>query len=268
MPKPLIAVSMMGANKSASLEDNHPFDMSTIGRYPVKWLCPVRRKEREQSPLFYHTGMAVHACAERHGIGAGDVRLIFGRGTIMNLSERRLARAIREEDAWGGDAYKVVVAKSYGCIDTLRAFRRLEKRAAERLGTIDLMILVDPYATPIALRSVTESIDTESGKKRRLVIPPFVRAVQCVVQSTEGFEGIEAGRPGDPRVRNVAMEDLHADPPGVWYDRYKDGHRRKLSVEHRAMDELAGVVPWCEDEDGACTMEELIARAYGRAVAS
>jgi hypothetical protein len=256
---------MIGANRGSQGDSVHPFDVSEyVNTYSIDWLDQVSEKEKVGSTLYYEQLKAIDELCKKNGISASDVHFVFGRGTIGRSSERELAEGLRKAVKQSGkDAFKVILAKSFGVVDTLRALKILGKRAEDTIGRINVLFCVDGYAPLFSRRSVSKKYNVGNKKESRLVVPSCVDRVYGVVQRAERYRGLKAGKPGDPRITNFVVRQSHVDGSCRIYDHYSDGYVRVLEVNHPNMDEIVSVVPCCkESKDTRYTFPEIILREY------
>ena len=261
----ILAVSMLGMNRFSKSDIDHPFDMDEyFKKYSIEWMRQVKEVEKDHSTPFYELASTIDSIVEEHTLSPDNIRFVFGRGTIGCSSEKDLAEILQKKTAEiGKDAFKVIVAKSFGVVDLLRAFQLLGKNPEGKTGRINLLILIDGYAPLRSRKRVTEKMKVGRGIKRRLVIPEFVDKAYNLIQRTSGINGLRAGRPGEKRVENFVLKQDYVDSFNKVYDHYKCGYRRELKVSHGNMEEITSVIPCCKDSDGKMyTVPEIIKRKY------
>ena len=261
----ILAVSMLGMNRLSKSDVNHPFAMDDyFKKYSIEWMRQVKEVEKDHSTPFYELASAIDSIVKEHSLSPDNIRFVFGRGTIGGFTEKDLAAILQKKTAEiGKDAYKVVIAKSFGVVDSLRAFQLLGKNPEGKIGRINLLILIDGYAPYRSRKRVTEKMKVGKGKKRKLVIPEFVDKAYNLIQRTSGINGLRAGWPGEKWVDNFVLTQAYVDSFNRVYDHYKCGYQRELLVSHGNMEEIASVIPCCKDSDGKMyTVPEIIKRRY------
>ncbi len=265
--KKIIALSMIGMNRGSKGDSDHPFPMKEyLDTYSVKWLDVVSDEEQNGSTLFYEHLKAIDDLCKKYSVAADDVQCVFGRGTIGKRTERELSQLLQEAVKKSGkDAFKVILAKSFGVVDSLRALKRLGKGTENIIGRINLMFCIDGYATPFSLRSVSKKYKVGRKKKKRFVIPQYIDKVYSIVQRYEGSKGLKAGKPNDARIKNFTVKQSYVDSFNMVYDHFSDGFIRKLKVNHYNMDEIVSVIPCCKTADGSYhTFLDIISQEYER----
>lgn len=216
--KVLISV-MNGLNRFSQSDMSHPFDMSGLEDYDVDWSPTISDQERESSTLFYEVLKA------RPPKGS---QLLFNRGTLLNLSESYLEHKLQTSSLWHDESTcKIFIGKSYGVVDTLRALKRFK-----RLPKINLMILIDGYATPLPLRSVTKR---KNGKRLWFEIPDQVQSSHCLVQRKDDIRGLFAFNSINTIITPTMVKNRA-------YSEYKDGYKRELTVSHYNMEEIVSTI--------------------------
>lgn len=261
----ILAVSMLGMNRLSKSDFDHPFDMDEYFRkYSIEWMRQVKEVEKEHSTPFYELASTIDSIVNEHSLLPDNIRFVFGRGTIGASTEKEFAEVIQKKTAEiGKDAFKVITAKSFGVIDSLRAFQLLGDNPEGKIGRVNLLILVDGYAPLRSRKRVTERLKVGKGKKRKLIIPEFVDKAYNLIQRTDGINGLRAGRPGEKRVDNFVVKQDYVDSFHRVYDHYKSGYKRELKVHHGNMEEITSVIPCCKDSDGKMyTVPEIIKRTY------
>lgn len=261
----ILAVSILGMNRLSKSDIDHPFDMEEyFKKYSIEWMRQVKEVEKDHSTPFYELASTVDSIVKEHSLSPDNIRFVFGRGTIGRSTEKELAQVLQKKTAEvGKDAFKVIVAKSFGVVDTLRAFQLLGNNPEGRIGRINLLILIDGYAPLRSRKRVTEKMKVGKNQKRKLVIPEFVDKAYNLIQRTSGVNGLRAGRPGEKRVENFVIKQDYVDSFNRVYDHYKCDYKRKLEVSHGNMEEITSVIPCCMDSDGRMyTVPEIIKRKY------
>lgn len=265
MPKSkILAIAMLGMNNSSEKDIDHSFNMQQyIDKYDIKWLDTIRDNEKLNSTPFYETSKAIDELATKYSIPNNNIRMIFGRGCGGKSTEKNLNNElIKAKTELGNDIFRVIFAKSFGAIDTLRAFKDLGVDAESKIGKIDLMCLADPTATLFSRKSVTKKIRIDGKRKERLLIPSVVQKLFNVYQNYSYPRGIIAGRSLDSRVSNFQIHQDYVDSFGAIYDHYSDGHKRDLIVKHKNMEEIVSVIPCCNWDGIMLTFPEAIKRGF------
>lgn len=263
--KKIIAVCMIGMNRGSQGDSDHPFIMKDFEKkYSIHWMKQVSNKEKTGSTLFYELLKAVDTLCEKNNIDPGDVKFIFGRGTIGKRSEKDLAKALEKyTKKLGKDAFKVIIAKSYGVIDSLRAFKILGSDAEKKIGRINVMFCIDGYGPVFSRRSVSKRVKVGRKKESRFKIPSYFDKVYAIVQRNQGSKGLKAGKDCDRRIENFVVKQSYVDSFKKVYDHYADGFVRKLDVIHFNMDEIVSVIPCCKKKDKKfCTFADSILENY------
>ncbi len=259
MAKKFVVTVMLGMNRFSQEDTDHPFDMDFLKGYNKIWMPQLENEEKKCSTPFYEVGKTIdNFVNENSQLTKDDVFFIFGRGTIGSDSEDRLAEALLEaRRTYGEDAHYIIYSKSFGVIDTLRAFRQTDMKRFK----IDLMFAIDGYATALSRKSVTKKYRVKGRRQRRLIIPDKIKKVYAVVQRRKGFNGINAGRPSDAKCRNKTIRPRHVDEIQKYYDHYSDGYRRRLDVEHFNMEEIVSVIPCCSLGGKEYTVNDIIKKS-------
>lgn len=252
--KNTIITVMLGMNRYSERDTSHPFNMSPLRGYNVMHLRDLTNRERTRSTPFYEIGKAVDEVRCEFTPVKDNIAFIFGRGTFGNGPEEDLRDGLLETMRNYDDSIKIMVGKSYGAVDTLRALKLL--RAQNRMPTISLMILIDGYGVGPALTRVTKRYE-ERGP-RRFVIPPNVQKAYGIVQRDRGFHGLLVGPPRDTRCHNYIVRQEHVDRHCHYYDHYSDGYRRRLKVCHKNMEEIVSTVPCCMRSKKLHTLNDII----------
>lgn len=265
MPKSkILAIAMLGMNNSSEQDTDHPFAMQPyIDKYNIQWLETIREIEKYHSTPFYETAKAIDELVIQYSIPTEDIRMIFGRGCWGTSTEKDLNKKLIEtKNEMGNDVYRVISAKSFGAIDTLRAFNDLGSDAENKIGKVDLMCLADPTATLFSRKSVTKKIKVSGKREERLMIPHFVNKVFNVFQDYSFPRGLKSGKPTDTRIKNYQIYQDYVDSFGAVYDNYSDGYKRDLVVKHKNMEEIVSVIPCCNWNNNMLTFPEAIKRGY------
>jgi len=265
MRKKFVVATMIGMNRSSGRDASHPFDMSFFDGYNAHWMPNLDSNERKCSAPIYEIAKTMHEFVTEFNDSGHDKQIIkedlffiFGRGTMGSESEERLAEALLEaRRCYGKEAFYIVYGKSFGAVDLLRTFREIDMRRFD----IDLMFLIDGYASSISRKSVTKEYDIEGEMVRRFAIPQEIRRVYCVVQREKGFNGIKAGSKNDGRCKNKIIEQKEVDAVERYYDHYSDGYKRRLKVDHNNMDEIVAVIPCCAYGGSNYTVNDLIKKS-------
>lgn len=265
MPKSkILAVAMLGMNNSSEKDTDHPFEMQQyIDKYNIEWLETIRDNEKNHSTPFYETAKAVDELSTQYSISSDNIRMIFGRGCWGTSTEKDLNKKLKDaKNEMGDDVYRVVFAKSFGAVDTLRAFKDLGSSAESKIGRINLMCLTDPTATLFSRKSVSKKIKVSGKREERLMIPGFVNKIYNVYQDYSYPRGLKAGKPSDSRIKNFQIYQDYVDSFGAIYDHYSDGYHRDLVVKHRNMEEIVSVIPCCNCSGSMLTFPEAIKKGY------
>jgi len=228
--KKTIMITILGNNRSSEwiTENKFPID-NMLSKYNVHFTSNVTNREKTHSCLFYESLRAVNMC------GCADpskIDFIFARGCIGKRTEREIYNKLIMLDL---DANIILIAKSFGVIDSLRM---LKKKL--RLN-ISLAIFIDGYATYFHRRSVSKKYKINGKKERRLTLPNSIDHVFNIVQRTKGFKGLLAGVPNEYGVVNKIITPDQVN--GLYYDHYENAERIPLKVEHAHMDEIAMTLP-------------------------
>lgn len=265
MPKSkILAIAMLGMNNSSEQDTDHPFTMQTyIDKYDIVWLETIRDIEKYHSTPFYEMAKAIDELATQYSIPANNIKFIFGRGCWGDSTEKDLNKKLKAaKNDLGDNTYRVIFAKSFGAIDTLRAFNDLGSNAETEIGKIDLMCLADPTATLFSRKSVTKKIKVNGKREERLMIPTFINKIYNVYQDYHYPRGLRAGRPSDNRIKNHEIFQDYVDSFGATYDHYNDGYKRDLIVKHRNMEEIVSAIPCCDWNGIMLTFPEAIKKGY------
>lgn len=265
MPKSkILAIAMLGMNNSSEKDTDHPFDMQQyVNKYDIRWLESIRDIEKYNSTPFYEIAQAIDELAKKHSIPANNIRMIFGRGCWGTSTEQELNKKLKEaKNDLGDDVYRVIFAKSFGAIDTLRAFKDLGSNAEKKVGEIDLLCLADPTATLFSRKSVTKKIKINGKRKERLIIPKVIKKTFNVHQNYSHPKGLIAGRPSDSRISNFQIFQDYVDSFGAVYDHYSNGYKRDLIVKHKNMEEIVSVIPCCNWSGKMLTFPEAIKKGF------
>lgn len=265
MPKSkILAVAMLGMNNSSEQDIDHPFEMQPyIDKYNILWLDTIRDTEKYHSTPFYETARAIDELATQYSIPSANIRIIFGRGCWGDSTEEDLNRRLKAaKNEMGNDVYRIFFAKSFGVIDTFRAFKDLGSNAESEIGRIDLMCLADPTASLFSRRSVTKKIKINGKREERLMIPPFIDKIYNIFQNYSYPRGLKAGKPSNTRITNFEIFQDYVDSLGAIYNHYSDGYQRDLIVEHRNMEEIVSVIPCCNWNGTMLTFPEAIKKGY------
>lgn len=261
----ILAVSILGMNRLSKSDFDHPFDMDEcFKKYSIEWMRQVKEIEKDHSTPFYELASAVDSIVKEHSLSPDNIRFVFGRGSIGCSTEKDLAAMLQKKTVEiGKDAYKIVVAKSFGVVDTLRAFQLLGNDPEGKIGRINLLILIDGYAPFRSRKRVTFKVKIGKSKKRRFMIPEYVDKTYNIIQCKSGVKGLKAGKLGEKKVDNYVMKQSHVDSFDRVYDHYRNGYKRELIVNHRNMEEITSVIPCCLGSDEKMyTVPEIIKRRY------
>lgn len=249
-----VVVVMLGMNRLTQRDTSHPFDMRCLDGYNVMWLPQVSKLEKSTSSLFYEVGKAMDEVRTEFTEVKDKIVFVMGRGTIGDDPEDSLAEALLEATrTYGKDALRIVVGKSYGAVDSLRAYRQLA--GWNQLPKTASMMLIDGYAPRLAMRHITKRYDRAG---RRFVRPQAVKRLFTAVQRTNGFEGLMAGPPKSLECSNFVVKQEWIDENCKWYDHYADGYRRRLKACHKHMEEIVSVVPSFNYRGAMRTLPELV----------
>lgn len=265
MPKSkILAVAMLGMNNSSEQDTDHPFAMQQyIDKYNIQWLETIREIEKLHSTPFYETAKAVDELSTKYSIPTQNIRMIFGRGCWGTSTEKDLNIKLKNaKNEMGDDVYRVFFVKSFGAIDTIRAFNDLGANPENLIGRINLICITDPTATLFSRRSVTKKIKVNGKREERLMIPDFVDKVYNVFQDYSYPKGLKAGRPSDSKINNYQIFQDYVDSFGAVYDNYSDGYERDLVVKHKNMEEIVSVIPCCNWNSEMLTFPEAIKRGF------
>lgn len=252
MSKKIVMTIMLGMNRFSEEDTKHPFDMSHAEKFNILWMPQVSAIEKNHStPIYeitkslYEFMVSINQDYNRlysEELTVDDFLFIIGRGTIGDSSEENLIEAILEaRRTYGYSAYYVFYAKSFGVVDTLRAFNILIKEAPRFKA--DLLVCIDGYATAISRNSVSKIYDINGKKERRFFIPSNVKTTYSAVQRKEGFKGLQVGSFTDVQCRNHIITQTEVNKVTKYYDHYADGYKRKLNVSHYNMEEIVSVIP-------------------------
>lgn len=228
MKKKVIACSLLGMNRLSSSDTGHPFEMGPMfAKYKdTTFLHQVSNKEKTHSTLFYEV-MKVFSDLNTH---PNNTKFIFSRGTLGNKTEKQFSKELKKAySEFDDDAFVVVVAKSYGGVDTLRSLKTMKN------VNIDLLVLIDATAPFWSTMSIT----TRTRMNEKVFkIPSNVSRVWTVKQDTKGLKGKLSNR-GE----NFIVENVYINSHSYIYDHYSDGYKRILHAEHNDMEEIASIVP-------------------------
>lgn len=249
MSKKFIVTVMLGMNRFSGEDTDHPFDMSCLDGFNVAWLPQISELEKTNSTPIYEMAKTVNEfmvdynsdCATVDQIIKEDFFFIIGRGTLGNESEECLAEALLEaRRVYGRYAFNMIYSKSYGVVDTLRAFKNLNEEGSR--VSADLMFCIDGYAPMASRLSVSDMFSVDGNRERMFVVPKNIRKAFGVVQRKEGFKGLRVGRPGANNRWNTQIRQREVDSQATHYSGYSDGYSRRLNVSHNNMEEIVSTV--------------------------
>lgn len=250
MKKKIIACSLLGMNRLSSSDITHPFEMSKLfSRYPDTTFLPqVSEIEKTYSTLFYEVMTAFSNLETK----SDDIKFIFSRGTLGTKTEKAFLSKLEEAySQFGDDSFVVIVAKSYGGVDTLRTLKKIKN------VKVDLLILIDSTA-PIWSTLGISKLSRMFGKLERIfTIPDCVKEVWNVNQKYDTLKGKSSDR-GE----NFTITHAYLNSHDHIYNKYSDGYNRVLKVEHDCMEEICSVVPVFKYKSGMIMLEELIQLSY------
>lgn len=259
MKKNIIAVAMNGMNVSSQRDMDHKFNVHQYFRYPRIVQKEIQDGEYERSTLFYELYQAVDFILNAYNLEHNDIQMIFGRGRLLEGTEKRLTNnLIRQSEIHGKDAFKVIVAKSFGGVDTIDALHTIADTPAykDKVGKVNLLLVLDPTATRLSAREHAEKVGNEFFIKIPDIVDRTVNVYQTV-QKRHGKHGYQ--------VKGEHVENYLLDPDkiiGKTYNEWIDDNPRPLKVCHKHMEEIvAGPGILTEDEDHG-TMFDLITQAY------
>lgn len=253
--RPIIVTMMLGMNRFTQRDTAHPFNMRHLKGYNTMWLPEVSKTEKKASTPFYEITRAVDEIRSEFTDLKDDIAFIFGRGTIGDRSEEALSEALLEcGRSYGYDSVHIMVTKSYGAVDTLRALRRCKGRHFE--PDVRLFVDIDGYGPRTSLRHITKCYKEHQAK--RFIIPENIHQAFGVVQRTRGFYGLMVGSDANPNHHNFVVKQKHVDDNCKYYDHYSDDYRRRLKVRHKNMEEIVSVVPCCQFARKLRTVPELV----------
>lgn len=248
-----IVTVMLGMNRYTQRDTRHPFNMSHLKGYNVMHLRDLSDKEKTCSTPFYEIGKAVDEVRQEFTVVKDGISFIFGRGTFGDGPEEDLRDGLLETmRSYGEDSIRVMIGKSYGAVDTMRALKML--RAQNRKPRIDLLVLIDGYGVGPALTSVSKRYNGP----RRFIVPSNVARTYGIVQRDRGFNGLLVGAPKDSKCHNHIVKQHEVDRHAKHYDHYSDGYRRRLRVSHKNMEEIVSVVPCCKRFNKMHTLNDLV----------
>jgi hypothetical protein len=257
---------MLGMNRFKGKDTEHPFDMSCLDGFNTIWLPQISDIEKTHTTPIYEMGKTMNEfiedynmdCAEFDRITNDDFIFIIGRGTIGNNSEESLTEALLEaRRVYGRNAFHIIYSKSYGVVDTLRAFKSLEEDGLKMHA--DLMLCIDGYAPAASRLSVSKMYDNENGKReRRFFIPKNIKKAVALVQRRDGFKGLKIGRPNVHNRWNFVIRQKDVDSQAKYYSEYSDGYERRLKVSHFNMEEIVSTIRCCKYGGRTYTVNNLI----------
>lgn len=263
MSKKIVMTIMLGMNRFAEKDTEHPFDMSHADSFNKIWLPQISEEEKTCSTPIYEMTKTLDEFINQHNtqnpdidqIIKDDIFFIIGRGTIGNRSEEHLSEALLEaRRSYGHNAFFIFYTKSFGVVDTLRALDILNNQNYR--FSAHLLFCIDGYATPISKASVSKIYRYKNKGERRLIIPRNIKKAYGIVQRREGFKGLQVGAFRDSRCRNFIIRSK--DTKGLEYTKYSDGYKRKLDVCHFNMEEIVSTIQCCKYNNYSYTVNELI----------
>jgi len=263
MSKKIVMTIMLGMNRFAEKDTQHPFDMSHAETFNKIWLPQISEIEKTCSTPIYEMTKTLDEFITQYNtenpdidqITKDDIFVIIGRGTIGSSSEEHLSEALLEaRRSYGHSAFFVFYTKSFGTVDTLRALDILNNQNYR--FSAHLLFCIDGYATPISKASVSKIYRYKNKKERRFIIPRNVKRAYGIVQRREGFKGLQVGAFHDSRCRNFVIRSK--DTKGFEYTKYIDGYKRKLDVCHFNMEEIVSTIKCCKYNNNSYTINELL----------
>ena len=265
MSHKFIVTIMLGMNRFSEKDTDHPFDMSCLDGFNTIWLPQISKIEKTHSTPIYEVAKTIDEfitdynsdCLEMNKIIKEDFLFIIGRGTIGNDSEERIVEAFLEaRRTHGRNAFHIVYSKSYGVVDTLRAFKIINDDEGGKVGA-DLMFCIDGYA-PLASRiSISKMYKNDNGENERMFnVPSNVKRAFAIVQRKDIIKGLFVGRPKSNNHWNFIVKQ--SDVNGKYYKNYSDGYERKLEISHFNMEEIVSTIPLIQYATRKYTVNELI----------
>lgn len=266
-PRPIIAISMLGMDLFTHKEyTGHPFDISQFKHLPMDFDSKVTCEEHYHAAPIYEMAKVVDGLRKGYGLRPDQVQILFTRGTFGEHVPKWVRTKLEEHsERLGKDAFKVIVAKSFGGTDAIRALAEISDSAEsrEKIGEIDLLVLVDPTGPNMIEKEVLTFFDVDGKQQGRFPVPTFVKLTYDIVQRVDDppFRGYFAGFPGQPNITNLSLTPDIIDHK-YKYCGYCDCHVSDLTVSHSNMDELVVVGPLFERNLQFLTLPQLIRREY------
>ena len=278
MAKKIIAVAMNGMNATPSTRDMdvvYPigqFDKFT-SRYVESTVQSENRfhgDEQSCSTLYWHLLHTLDYLSQSFALNpADDVQILFGRGTLGSSSEEELAAMLKDTSTMpANDVFKVIVAKSYGGIDTLKALQA--PGVGDAVGRIDLLILLDTTGPKLSVRKVSTK---NSRGERLLTIPKFVVRTENIYQREQRISYKHGYRAKGRFETEVFNNRLDADQIDGKYYTYPTGSKyfkdpqtsvaqRKLTTNHFDIEEIVCGVGVVTKHENLGTLHDIIVKGY------
>jgi hypothetical protein len=267
-PRPIIAVYLLGMD-IAPHEEYGTSHKIALGRYdhlPMEFDWEVKNREHESAAPFYELAKVVDRLAQEFGLPDEKVRIYFGRGTFGNHPQRSLETKLAQyTNELGGDPFIVVVGKSFGGTDAIRAMQDLcdDKKLCGSIGNVDLLVLVDATAPTNIVGKVAFAEKLEDEDLLVYPIPPVVQRAYNAVQRVDDppFQGHLINGTGQEHVSNEVLEPKEFN--GRYsYSGYVGEEPVPLTVKHSHMDELVFVAPVFRYGGKRINLHDLIYEEY------
>lgn len=249
----------LGWNVSSSSKDtDHPFNMIPyFEKYKNKyWSKNVRLDERTRSTPYYEVMKAVDKFVNIKNINSDDISFCFGRGAFGSTTEKFMNDKLRKLN---GEKYSfnIVVAKSFGVIDSLKVIKENPNI------NIDLFIAIDGKSPFWSWNGVVDlynkkelSDDLGDHRQReRLKCYGNIKKYYSIVQRKAGLKGYLFGKP------QSILSDYNYIVKYIEnkvYDHYSDGYKRHLDIHHNTMEEITAINKCCKYRSKMLTVPELI----------
>lgn len=259
--KHIVAVVMNGMNRLSERDTDNVFDIGQFYRIPKEILHETSRIEVTHSTLYYEMLSTVEKLRDVHKLDYSDTQVIMGRGTFGKQPVVHLRDSIlKYSDIHGPDAYKIIVAKSFGGIDALRVLMEIQHSSdlLRRIGSINLLILLDTTAPRAWLKAVSEKQNGEY----MLRIPHFVKRTCAVIQRVDRFiKGRKAFSSTNQQIDNWEVSADLIDNKTT-YAGWINAPARNLTVRHRNMEEILCGPGILTDQGAKGTLDSLATESY------
>jgi len=241
---------ILGMNRFSQKDTNHKFNMTQyLDKYSnIYWDNNVRNDEVYASTPFYEVMKTMDDFVEKNYIKPENVNFVFSRGTFGRGTENFIKSKLVLLNDGIETTKNIVISKSFGVIDSLKAIRETSD------VDIDLFIGIDGYA-PIFSRAKVMDVykkkqlhDDPNGKRSRLKVFHNIKHYHSIVQRKDKIKGLLFGDPRQDKskVHNYIINatDIRLYPT---YNHYADGSVRHLKVLHKDMEEICFITPCCFD---------------------